>query len=300
MKYICMLPAEKNTSKKQSRTQTYNELFWVIFLGDCAGLLGSSQGSWSTACTSSCHIPACVGGKMCCRGCFIHVHEMFTLPKFALCVYNFRRRQMALRRAWCLQQVFEMLLPFLSPWVKFPGVKFLITPASFQTWALYLLLCLKQVLCWESRDCCSLAAWVGAAAASHSAERDLGTWHQTAPPWDAPVTAGLEQPGFAVHWCPRVPLSVEFARLNPCRMADCIFSLYHDPPRKTVCDNITRSDQRGIIYVSWNKQKSCSSQCKSRNTNPGCQGAIAARLLMSESSEPIRITVPSCCGVYIY
>lgn len=147
-----------------------------------AGLLGSSQGSWSTACTSSCHIPACVGRKMCCRECFVCAHEMFTLTKFALCVYSFRKRQMALRKTWGLQKVSEVLLPFFSQWGKFPGVKFLITPASFQTWALYLLLCLKQVLCWESRGCCSLTAWAGAAAAYHSAQRDLGRWHQTALP----------------------------------------------------------------------------------------------------------------------
>lgn len=163
------------------------------------------------------------------------------ITKFALCVYNFRKRKMALRKTWCLQQVFEVLLPFFSPWVKFPGVKFLITPVFFQTWALYLLLCLKQVLCWESRDCWSLTAWAGAAA-SHSAQRNLGTWHQTALPWDARVIAGLVQPGLAMHWCPRVSLSEAFARLGRCRKADCVFSLYHDPPWKTVCDSINRRD----------------------------------------------------------
>lgn len=104
MKYIYMLPAKKKTtSKKRGRTQVYHKLFWVVFLCDCAGLLGSSQGSWSTACTSSCHIPACVGGKMCCRGCFVYVHEMFTLTKLVLCVYNSRKRQMTLRKTWGLQ-----------------------------------------------------------------------------------------------------------------------------------------------------------------------------------------------------
>lgn len=157
---------------------------------------------------------------MCCRECFVCGHEMFTLTKFALCVYSFRKRQMALRKTWGLQKVSEVLLPFFSQWGKFPGVKFLITPASFQTWALYLLLCLKQVLCWESRGCCSLTAWAGAAAAYHSAQRDLGRWHQTALPWDAPVIAGLVQPGLAIHWCPRISLSEEFAGLSPCRTPD--------------------------------------------------------------------------------
>lgn len=237
---------------------------------------------------------------MCCRGCFVCVHEMFTSTKFALCVYNFRKRQMALRVTWGLQQVFEVLLPFFPPWVKFPVVKFLITPASFQTLALYLLLCLKQVLCWDSRNCCSLTASADAAATSHSAQRDLGMWHQTAPPWDAPVSAGLVQSELAMHWCPRVSLSEDFARLSPCRTPDCVFSLYHDPPWKTVCENITRRNQRGIIYKSWSKQKSCSGQCKSRRANPGCQGTIAARLLLAASSEPYQdCSTQLLCSLYL-
>lgn len=147
-------------------------------MGDCAGLLGSSQGSWSTACTSSSHIPACVGGKMCCRGCFVCAHEMFTLTKFDLCFCNFRKRQMALRKTWSLQQVFEVLLPFLSLWVKSPGVKIPHYSSIFPDLGpAFIAVSKASAGLGEQRFCCSLTAWAGAAA-----QRVLGRWPHTAPP----------------------------------------------------------------------------------------------------------------------
>lgn len=177
-------------------------------------------------------------------------------------------------------------------------LKFLIIPASFQTWALHLLLCLKQVLGWESRDCCSLTAWAGAAGYSHSAQRDLGRWHQTALPWDAPAVAGLVQPGLALHWCPGVSLSEEFARWSPCRTPGCVLSLCHDP--KTVSDNISRKGQRNTIYSSWSKQKSCLASARAEIPILGARVRLLPGYWWQPPQTPIRIAALSCCAIYIY
>lgn len=229
---------------------------------------------------------------MCCRGCFVCAHEMFTLTKFDLCFCNFRKRQMALRKTWSLQQVFEVLLPFLSLWVKSPGVKIPHYSSIFPDLGpAFIAVSKASAGLGEQRFCCSLTAWAGAAA-----QRVLGRWPHTAPPWDAAAVAALVQPGLAV---PQGLTEWGVCRLIPCRTPGCAFSPHHDPPGK-VSDNTTRRDQRGIICISWSKQKSCCSQCKSRNTNPECQGTAAARLLMAASSDPHQdYSTQLLCNLYL-
>lgn len=125
-----MLPAEKiplrNKSEHKDIINYSGWYFWVTVLGSLAVLRiagtlpaphpATFQHVWVARCAAESALSV-----------FLRCSHRQNL---LLCLYNFRNRQMALRKTWGLQQVFEVLLPFLSLWVKFLGVKFLIAPAS--------------------------------------------------------------------------------------------------------------------------------------------------------------------------